>query len=374
MIDSVVLQLNKGDYTICENNKLEGVRAQQGKGFIVNSKYCKDFADKMKKDGLYFPVITLPRSKSGKKEIKEFLEIQVSLPKLVYGSNIYEIDYSDLDNILNKLLICLKQIGIETNKENLKNATLKRVDFSKIILLPEYLGTSKQVIKKLAEFNYKPSSDFDLKEYNNNSDGITIKFYNKTQGYAIYDKFGEIINNGYTLFEKDIIKALEDKRLKKNVIKFEFAHQRKQSLEAFLRKRIKTKSQGFTLPDVLQDKNIAKDILLEIFDKVYSPATQALITLSEMQENRLEQYLRDKNLPLKKRAFISYLVNKATKIGAKGLFEELREDLSGGSYDRLKKEISLILVELGDISQDLPNLLQYLRAKHDEFKIIKPES
>jgi hypothetical protein len=374
MIDSVVLQLDKDDFKLLENHKLDGIKYQRNKGFSQKVLYCKEFVKKQKKEEHYFPSVSMPISKRGKQEVIENLEIQVSLPKLIYGTNALEIDFSDLEKILKNLEICLKQIGIETSKENLKRAVLKRVDFSKVIKLPDYFGTAKQVLRRLEKFDYKRSSDFSKRTYLNQSEGMALKFYNNTQSYTIYDKISELVGDGSTLFNQNILKALEENKLKKNVIKFEFAHQKKQSLEAFLRRRIKTKSHNFTLPDILQDKNIAKSILLKVFEEMYSPANQNLITLSEMGDNELLAYLKNQKMSFKTKSQLYYIAKMTTTFGIKGAFEELKSELKGGSYGRFKKEVALALLEVGEINKNSPNLLQYLRAKHEEFEIIKPKS
>jgi len=45
----------------------------------------------------------------------------------------------------------------------------------------------------------------------------------------------------------------------------------------------------------------------------------------------------------------------------------------GGSVDTNKKEISLILIELGKISGNTPNLIDFLRSEHKKFEIIRPK-
>jgi hypothetical protein len=62
-----------------------------------------------------------------------------------------------------------------------------------------------------------------------------------------------------------------------------------------------------------------------------------------------------------------------TKFGIAGVWEQLKQKHKGGSVVRRKKEIALILQELGTISGNVPNLVDFLRAEHDKFEIIKPK-
>lgn len=377
MIDSVVLLLRPGQFKIKDSSHFTGKETKQIHGKYSSGSKFSNRSALAKKEGLYFPRIVLPerveKKADGTKWKVKTLEIQVSLPKLIYKTNIFEVDYTDYNSINTKLVKCLEEIGVVAKPEELRKAVVKRVDFSKVIRLPPYFGTARQVIKLLSNFNYKPNSEFTLKEYNDASEGIALKFWNYTQGYVIYDKFSEVIGNGYTLFELELVRAIQEGRLKKNVIKFELSLQRKQSLEAVIRRHIPNKKKDFTLFDILVNKDIAKEVLLEVFDKVFNPTNTSILTLAEMQENRVEQYLADRNLGVKQHALLFYLVNKATKIGELGLWEELRAKVRGGSFDRYKKEVASILADLGQIDGNTPNLINYLRKQHQKFEILRPK-
>ena len=236
------------------------------------------------------------------------------------------------------------------------------------------MGEARQVLKTLDDLNDKPRSDFTHKYFFDVSEGMALKFWNKTQGYVIYDKFGEIIANGYTKMEQGLIKEILEKKLKRNVIKFELSLERKQSLEAVLRRFIPVKQKDFTLSDIMQNTDISRSILLEAFDKVFNPLATGLITLGQMEENRLEWYLLEKNWSVKKHALMSYLVNMTTKIGVAATWDTLKQRMKGGSYDTYKREVALAMAELGQLSGYTPNLVAYLRNQHQKFAIIRPKS
>lgn len=373
MIDSVVLILMEGQFEVKDDSLFDGkdIKRERGK-YSSTAAFCRNYADEQKKKGRYFPIIRLTemiRKREGILEKIAALEIQVSFPKLLYGTNIFEIDGRYLDIICNKLIACLKELGIETQNAEIRRAILKRVDFSKIIRIPSYFGNSKQVLNLLSKFNYKPRAEFSEKHYFSKLEGRTLKFWNKTQGYAIYDKFGEFVSNAKTLFEQELAKALEEKNVKHNLLKFELSLQRKQSMEAMLRRLTKTKKEEFTLSEILLNKDLARNILLETFDKIFKNTHTTLLTLAEMKENELEAYLLSKNMSLKSHALMYYLVNKTTKNGVAEVWEELRQRAKGGTYDRYKKEISLIIVELGELSGNTANLVRYLREQHQRFEL-----
>lgn len=379
MIDSVVIKLVAGQFKVIDEVCFDGKETKQVNGkFFVTSAFSSQ-ARIEKQQGNYFPRIILPKSRKGNSsnEVESSLEIQVSLPKLMYGTNLLEVDNTDLETIYFKLVNCLEKVHIRTTTNDLSKGVLKRVDFSKVIRLPDYLGEARQVLRLLANFNYKPHSDFTIKQYNDISDGMALKFWNSTQGYVIYDKLGEIVANGYTKMEQGLIKEIQEKRLKRNVIKFELSLERKQSLEAVLRRFIKPKSKDFKLSDIMASTDISKAILLETFDKVYNSSAMAFVSLSQMAENELEQYLISKfldNKGIKKHALLYYLVNMTTKFGVGTMWASLSERLKGGGYDRYKKDIGVMVAELGQIQGNVPNLIAYLRYQHQKFAILKTKS
>lgn len=371
MIDSTVFQLDNEQFNLRVNNKLDGRKTHQGKGFKINSAYCEEYRRQLKKKGIYCPDVKKAIKTVRNKEAREVLEIQTSLPKLVHGTNFFEVDSYDAPRIYKKLLFWLNDLGIITSERELKQTVIRRTDFSKIGKLPDYLGKANTVVYALSRFNYKPRSDFNFNRFNDGSGGSSIKFWNSTQGYAIYDVLGKILSNGYTNSERKIIEAFKSGRIKRNIIKFELSLERKDSFEAVIRRRIKNKDRNFYLEDIL-NRDLARDILLKTFDTVFNQVALGLISLSEMEDNKLRAYLESSGMSVSKQEKLYYWVRMATKNGIAGTWEQIKLKYRGGSVPRCKKEIALILQELGKIDGNIPNLIEFLRNEHLKFELIKP--
>ena len=371
MIDSIVWELQSGQYEIQDKNKLYSKRASGGKGFFNGSADSWEYSKSQHKKNRYFPFIKRATRKSGNKDEKETLEIQTSLPKAIYGTSILEVDESDYNAIIGATNGHLREAGVITATNALELATLKRVDFSKIVILPPYLGKAPQALLKLSQFNYKPSSDFNLNRYFDGDSGMGVKFWNTTQGYVIYDKIGELIQRGYTDFENDLIIKLNENQ-KRSVLKFELAIQNKRSLESVVGKRLQGKAmKNLTLQDVL-NKDLAKQILLDNFIRTFDSTALGLLTLAEMQDNELLVYLEKSGLNHKKQIDLYYWVSMTTKFGIKAVWEMIADEYKGGSVTRIKKEIALALAELPKLGGNLPNLTDFLRQEHEKFELIKP--
>ncbi len=371
MVDSIYWQLKKEQFRAKDLRAFDGAGTKQLKGFSGKTLFCRQYASNLKKRGVYFPVLEIATQKKGYSLSPEVLNIQASLGKILYGSNAFEPDSDDAPAIYEKAVKLLGMAGILTSANELKQAIIRKADFSKIAILPTYLGLADQIILKLLSFNYKPSSKFDYMQYGEGQ-GCFIRFGNSTQRYSIYDKIGEIYAKGYTKTEKTIIKSVELGETSRSALKFELGYLRKDSFEKAMRTRIKDKKKDFYLEDILKPE-ISKAILLKAFDEVFESVAVGLITLSEMEENKLWAYLEKSGLTKLKQIQLFYWVRMATKNGIAGTWEEIKRKYKGGSVVRKKQEISLALQELGTITGNTPNLIDFLRAEQERFEIIKPK-
>jgi hypothetical protein len=375
MIDSIVWRLEKDQFKISNELAFDGESSKSIRGrFNTTSIFVSKYATNRKKQGVYFPHIEIKKDK--REGAIKALEIQASLPRLDFESSLFEVDESRLDPINDKTIRLLKEVNIIVSKEELKKAVIKRADFCKNIIIPPYFGTATQIIRKLEGFNYKQSSGFKHWENLDNEEGVKINFYNTSQGYVLYDKVLEINSNGYTTLEGRLKEASKQGRLKNNVIRFELSFHKQATFEACVRKHLKNKKKHFTLEDIL-NRDLAKGILLEAFDKVYQPSFIHTLTLGEMKENELEDFLISKNLSVREYAFLYYWANKAIKIGIQQSLEELKNRTSSNSYNIYKKKIRQTLEEF---NKDEPiigytsSITGYLREEHKRFTIKNPRA
>ena len=374
MIDSVVLKFEQGQFTFVENGYFDATSIKHMNQHVSVRKLFSNAYRQIKKEKRYFPVITptVRTIHKGKDAGKVYtIEVQVSLPKLLYGTNLWEVEPSDLARIYSRLQSVLKEVGIGVTIENIRSAVLKRVDFSKSIRLPSSYGSARTVIKQLSFIGHKQRSDMRVRDYLDESDGVALKFHNLTQGYCIYDKFGEIIANGYTDIEMQWVDKMKELEQKRNLIRFELSLQRQQSLDAFLSRRVEGKKKGFTLADVM-DKELSRKILLEVFDDTFDNLFACMVSLVEMRENDIERLLIEQNLTLDKHSRLSYLVNMAVKIGVQPALLQLKARSSDSTFRRYKKDVLEVISLLEGVEGESPYLLSFLRQKHEQFELITP--
>jgi hypothetical protein len=168
------------------------------------------YPSKAKTEGRYFPQVSimydqrLIKGSGGRFTDEKHLLVQVSLPKLIYGISIFDIDARFLPLIASKLKDALAEIKIGVSEQAILTAIVQRVDYSKILKISPSYGSTAAIIRALSEHDRKQSSDFNRVSYHHGKDGFYLKFYNSSQGFVIYDKFEEICANGSTLVEREI--------------------------------------------------------------------------------------------------------------------------------------------------------------------------
>jgi len=372
MIDSVLIQPNSEQFTIRDVKRFDASSAHGSTGYRVGTLYSSTYQKNWKKRGVYCPLFTLASRRGGNKEPVKTLDIQFSLPKIIYGTNAYEVDTYEMDRIIKNLLFFANGLGINITASELERSVVRRIDFSKIIALPPYLGMADKTVIGLSRFDYKPESGFQYQGYESGRNGAKVKFHNSTQGFVLYDKIGEVINNGYTKQENYLIEKFNKDQVKRNLIKLELSLQRKDSMEALLRNYICGKKKDFNLREIISEKQAVKKILISAFDKVYSSTHMGLITLSEMEENRLLDHLYSSNLSHHQIEKLFFWVRMATNFGIGGTWGRLKESYSGGNVSINKNKISEALTELGPMQGNTPNLLEFMRNELEKFEIIKP--
>ena len=113
------------------------------------------------------------------------LEINISLPKIIYGHNFYELVDSQFNEVVEVIRNLLLQFGIEVTHEDIRLCDrIQRIDYSRNFLLE--LSTCKEFIPLIKKFSKG-------KRYTNDPQYKTSAiFKNKQQYLIIYDKVAEI--------------------------------------------------------------------------------------------------------------------------------------------------------------------------------------
>ena len=139
MIDTIILSLPKTK-TITLDLTTNGVQPWRLQARTqIYDKFVKNPSPSDTKNGQYFPQLTGYKRKKGKLEWESSIKIQFSAPKLLYKNNIDELSDSQFEEVVEALRDRLDRMGVIIASENLKNATVTTVHYSKNIELQKSL-------------------------------------------------------------------------------------------------------------------------------------------------------------------------------------------------------------------------------------------
>ena len=142
-----------------------------------------------KKFGVYHPSFTYHQNPTGSPFAKYVLNVQLSLPKIIYGNNFVELADTDFDGVVTAIKQELERIGLNISTEEIEKAEAVKIDFSKNIIFNDYTSTST-VIKSISTADISKVYDVDLTKYKNG--GQAFHIHTNCEDIVIYDKVEDL--------------------------------------------------------------------------------------------------------------------------------------------------------------------------------------
>jgi len=190
MIDTITIRLTESEFKILQHDKFSPDTynffyppySKMGSRGYIDS-YQNPTKTELKQ-GIYKPQLTL-RKRNQTPEPLIYLYIQFSAPKVLYGNNFDELENSDLDEILSRLIVSLRNMGVMLRIKDLKDAKVTKIHYSKNIVLPEYIIPS-MVIGEIKKVDFNLHNELTERDYRNA--GQSIRFHTNNYELIIYDK------------------------------------------------------------------------------------------------------------------------------------------------------------------------------------------
>lgn len=281
----------------------------------------KAYLSPTKNNGIYMPKLNYSFS-----SYNELLYIEFSVPKLLFGNNLYELSESSFENVIDSLSNTLESLEIEVSKEDLRNALVRKVHYSKNLILSEQLKCI-DVLNLFKETKYPSLTKFE--DYEKDK---CICSMCDTFGITLYDKIEEIIYHKSTtkIDEKLINEYLN--RIFRIEFKFEGTGVNKKLANSILEYPDGTK---------LKFKDIFKE---DVFKKVFNDGLTKLqknMPTIIFEPNKLEE-LERVSLDFKELAERLLLITYKEKYGSyEEAINKIRET-SSVSDEHLRKRITYL--------------------------------
>lgn len=322
------------------------------------------------KNNVYKPRLTVFKRKTGKHNVfKLTLYIELSIPKLLHGNNFDEVKEADFDDVIKALMGKLFQMGIHITKENLMEAKIKTIHYSKNIVFDDCTSASS-IISLLGKIKLTQRLDLNQTDYWNN--GHLVRYHAKSYSLVFYDKVADLIKSPARAVEKqdrtfnyqmDIFDAVRQ-QTPLEVLRMEFRMNERQKIEKFL------KMLGFEIPitfKYLFNEEVAKAVLLHYWDFIHKELMPILLqNITPYEQFELIAKQRQELTPQRILAMVavSSMIKDKGHRTVQGGFKRL---FSTATLDRVYKDIRKLDYKILNRSQPIEHVHQALK----EFKPLK---
>lgn len=240
MIDTIILTIPNADKLIWEPDRftptLKGIRENAEKGFGARlfMKYTQNINSKIG----YYPRLTVtPRWDNG---LQIPLKVEFSIPKLIYGNNLDEVEDKDWGLIISTLQKKLLEMGVRLFSSQLENAPVSTVHYSKNIVLSDHY-TASSAIKALSKLDVSKKLDINNRHFQN--EGHALYFDCGSYQLVFYDKLLDITKNKRQAVDKDKTKQqldlfgyIKENKIPLEILRFEIRLTKKAKLNSLFGK------------------------------------------------------------------------------------------------------------------------------------------
>lgn len=281
-----------------------------------------------------------------KQQIRFWLVIEVSLPKVFYGHNFYEIHEAQFEAIINSIYDMLLQFGIQIDIEELRVTTgISRVDYCKNVLIQ---SSAKSFANLMQKFQKSRSRTYDKYE-------TSVLFANKQQGLTVYDKVAEVTKilrkknyNNRTSKEFEVARILnEHKKIHElEVIRVEHRLLNRQTIKRELSPFINS-PYPFTLREIF-DARVCSQLLLKHWSKTISEEKLKLLLLGDQNLSTLFDGIvtTTEKASIKFNPLSTLYIKLLAEVGEKEADKRILRIKSSGSLNNYKKQFRAIAQEV----------------------------
>lgn len=358
MLDTVVLQMQTG-YTIIKPEMfyphIDIIKKSKGFAKAVNNPTKQD-----KLLGLNKPRLTFIKRGAG-----EFLKVEFSAPKLIYGTNVDELSNNDFDLVIKQLREYLYGMGVIVWSSGLENSNVLAFHPSKNILLKNGY-TSQGVIKELAKINFTQKMDLNKADFRNN--GHSLQFYSGTNALVLYDKIADLFKNKKRAIDKDVgsrqmslFSGLKKQSKRSELLRFEVRLCNRRKIKQIL-KAISCES-DLKLKDIFNEELCTK-ILLSYWYKFFRNNYDFIYDIEEKPQDIMRNMIRgDPSIKMKK---VIELVGLTLLCKDDEGIRGLRTILNTKEWNKLYRDFKVLN------SLKSKNVHEFIEQVEEQIKTYKP--
>lgn len=188
MLDTITLHLSPPDFAVTDPSRFmpSAMVAFTASPYALGARGCIRCHQNPQRNqsGGYMPKLTIIRTRQG-----IILRIELSLPKLMFGNNVEELDNQDFEAVQEKLVKALALMGVEVHDEALSRAEVAAIHFGKNIPLTDYSSIT-MIMGELQKMNLTQRLDLTRTEYRN--EGHALRCHANDFELIFYDKLRDL--------------------------------------------------------------------------------------------------------------------------------------------------------------------------------------
>lgn len=363
MIDTVVLSIQPKKY-VSESELF-------GAGWILQNtshghrKYVKNQTAQQKKDGICRPCPRyINRGMSG------LLQLQFSVPKLIFGNSVDEVCEKDFGNVLQTLQTRLRDFGIYQFELDLRKADVSVFHPSKNILLSDGY-TASGTIKELGKINLTQKMDLTRDSFQN--DGHSLHLHASSHELIIYDKAFDLplpkskaVDKDQTPMQLSLFQQFKEQKRLPEILRIEARLADKRKMNAMLQKNGFPKNPTFE--DIFKE-SVCKKIIANYWDEMVIKENLFLFGLSSNPKQILKSLI--KNYPDIKPKEAVYLVGLDQLCKDEDGIRELRGKIERQATRRTWYRIAKDMKKLNAI-QNPAFCHGWIRQVRDQMEAFQP--
>ena len=287
MIDTVVLTVARHDVVdirVDDETPRWDLHSRRS-GF---SKHVKQPSLRQKNDNVYRPKVRgITRGKA------KFVQIEFSIPKLLYGNNVDEVDENQSETVISILSTRLVDLGLGISDKTLVNATVSSFDPSKNIILTSGY-TSIQVMQELSKINLTTRMDFEKVGFRNG--GHALQCYAISHSFVAYDKMKDLTKAPKRAIDKDpspkqrsLFEQIDDNYASPEILRLEVRLSQRTKMKQVM-KRL-----GFTDDPTFKDifkKEVCQKIVQDYWNTLVADRNLFLFSMTSGPQNTLRDIKR----------------------------------------------------------------------------------
>ena len=163
-----------------------------------------------KSNSEYYPQVRLLYSYNQQfAEYQTHMFVTLSVPKILFGNNLHELEDADFDAVVRVLRITLNSVGIVVSDYDIMMASVVSIDYGKNIITTAY-EKAINIIDKLQNSDIKRLR---IRHRDHNKGGATLSFASSTSEIVLYDKVREMKSSIKKLDDKGTLKRCHEEAL-----------------------------------------------------------------------------------------------------------------------------------------------------------------